>query len=406
MSQVTIEQIRMLMTAEGREALGAVASDGLTVDPATIDRLRQSFAAELVSAALTMGNLRVRASERFSRADRMFFDGSDCLEQATSEPVARHKAARFAGVEIVGDLCCGAGGDAVMMAGQAGSVIGADRSSAGLLCLQVNAEAYDVARRVRGVAADVEQWVPKADAYHIDPPRRDERGRRQLAAGQWDAWIQQVRSLAKTHGQVSGKFSPAVELGRLDWADEVELIGENGTLKQAMAWCGRLAKSRRTATVIRSGQGQTKAVETLASDTPASRPGRAGRLEAGRVLHEPDAAVVRAGLLGNLAERIGAELVDSHLPLLTGDEAGETLLARQYEVMEVMAWSSKRVKQVVRQRGWRVAEVKTRAFAAQPEAILSALRSLEADPGAPSVVLWAVRLGDRPTCILTRRVRH
>jgi SAM-dependent methyltransferase len=404
-SQVTIEQIRMLMTAEGREALAAVASCPQMVSPATIARLRASFAADLVSAALIAGNLRVRARERFSRADGMFFDGSDSLEQATSEPVARHKAARFAGTGTVVDLCCGAGGDAVMIAGQAGRVIGVDRSPAALLCMRANAQAYDVASRVRAVVADVEQWVPKADAVHIDPPRRDGQGRRQLAAGQWQEWIQQVRSLAEEHKHIGGKLSPAVDLAQLDWADEVELISENGTLKQAMAWCGKLARSRRAATVIRSGLGQTKAIETLSSDAPIGRPELAGHLAAGLILHEPDAAVVRAGLLGNLAERLGTGLVDPHLPLLTGGAHDtETLLARRYEVLEVAGWSIKRVKQLLRQRGWRVAEVKTRAFAAQPETILSDLRSLKSDPEAPAVVLWAVRLGDQPTCMLTRRL--
>lgn len=383
-----------------------MASSPAAVAPATIARLRASFSADLVSAALTIGQLRARARGRFSRADELFFDGPDSLEQATSEPVARHKADRFASVDAVVDLCCGVGGDAMAIASQAGQVIAVDRSPARLLCARLNARAYGGAGRVRMVAADVEQWVPKGDAVHIDPPRRDVQGRRQLAAGQWQEWIQQVRRLAAEHKHVGGKLSPAVDLAQLDWADEVELISENGTLKQAMTWCGRLARSRRTATVIRSGLGQAKAIETLASDTPVGEPQQEGPLEAGQILHEPDAAVVRAGLLGNLAEKLGVGLVDPNLPLLTGTaHQAETLLARPYEVLEMLGWSIKKVKQLVRQRGWRVAEVKTRAFAAQPETILADLRSLKPDPEAPPVVLWAVRLGDRPTCILARRVQ-
>ncbi len=185
----------------------------------------------------------------------------------------------------------------------------------------------------------------------------------------------------------------------------MELISENGTLKQAMAWCGRLARSRRAATVIRSAGGQVKATETLASDEPLAVPRATGGLASGVILHEPDAAVVRAGLLGNLAERIGAGLVDPHLPLLAGvmAPAAETLLTRRYEVLEVVRWSTKKVKALVRERGWRVAEVKTRAFAGQADEILSGLRSAKADADAQAVVVWAVRLGDQPTCILARR---
>ncbi len=398
----------MLVTAEGGRGLAAAASCRQPVEPAALDRLRRTFPADLVRAALALAGLRVRARERFSRADAMFFDGADALEQASGEAVAAHKAARFAGEGVVVDLCCGVGGDAVMMAGRAGRVIGVDRSLVRLLCLRANAGVYGFERQVSVVAADAEHWAGGGDACHIDPPRRDERGRRHLARAGWDEWIGRVRGLAGRYRHLGGKFSPAVDLAQLDWADEVELISENGTLKQAMTWCGRLARSRRSATVIRSAGGQARAAETLASDEPVGTPRAAGTLAAGTILHEPDAAVVRAGLLGNLAERLGAGLVDPHLPLLAGarneGRGDETLLARRYEVLEVAGWSIKRVKALVRQRGWRVAEVKTRAFAAQPEEILSGLRSVKTEADAPAVVLWAVRLGDRPMCILTRRL--
>ena len=414
---MTLEQIRGLMTVEGQQVLAAAVesamqartapSVGSAITPASVARLRAGFGQELVSAALTLHGLRVRAQERFSRGAAMFFDGSDLLEQATSEPVARHKAARFAGIGTVVDLCCGAGGDSIQIARQVERVIGVDSSLVRLVCLRANAEAYDVAAGVRAVAADIERWVPRADACHIDPPRRDNAGRRQLKAKDWDPWIARVRHLAGECRQVGAKFSPAVQPAQLDWAEEVEFISENGTLKQATAWTGQLARWRRSATVIRSTAGLTKAVEVLASDEPAGTPREIRPLEAGLVLHEPDAAVVRAGLLGNLALRLGAGLVDSHLPLLAGvGEPAETWLARRYEVLEVAGWSSKKVKQLIRQRGWRVTEVKTRAFACQPEEILAGLRSLKPDPAAPPVVLWAVRLGSKPMCILTRRIER
>ncbi len=210
----------MLMTAEGGRALDAAASCPQPVGPATMARLRRLFAADLTSAALTLADLRARARERFSRAAAMFFDGADALEQASGEAVAAHKAGRFAGAGTVVDLCCGVGGDAVMIAGKAGRVVGVDRSRGRLLCLRANAEAYGVGRQVLAVAADAEGWAGKGDACHVDPPRRDERGRRQLAG--WDEWIGRVRELAKGYGDLGGKFSPAADLahwtGRTRWS--------------------------------------------------------------------------------------------------------------------------------------------------------------------------------------------
>jgi hypothetical protein len=409
-AQISLEQLQRLMTDEGRRALAAAAETFSSraapkSAPAVIARLRREFSQDMVSAALTLNGLRMRARERFSRADAMFFDGPDLLEQATSEAVARHKAVRFEGFDTVVDLCCGAGGDALQIASQAGQVIGVDCRLPPLVSLRANAQAYGFSGRIHPVAANLDQWTPAGDAYHIDPPRRDDAGRRQLRPSDWASWIEQVHHLALKYANLGGKLSPAVPLDGLAWADEVELISENGVLKQAMVWCGALARSRRTATIIRSVSGHTKAIDSLASDAPVGTPVLTCSLRAGRILHEPDAAVVRAGLLGNLAEQLGAGLVDPHLPLLAG-EIGPTSsgFARQYEVLEVAAWSIKKIRQLLRHRGWHVTDVKTRAFACQPEEILAGLRSLKADSSAMAVVLWAVRFGRQPMCLLTRRL--
>lgn len=404
MAQLTYQQIQTLMTEPGREALAAALDSGDEIGPAQVARLRAAWPAEIVSAALVLAGLRRRAAERFSRADAMWFDGPDLLEQATSEPVGLHKAERFAGLDRVADVCCGAGGDAVQIARRVGRLVGIDISPGRLLCLRGNAEAYEVAERVGCVAADVGQWVVPAEAYHVDPPRRDA-GKRHLSAENWQEWVALVRDLAARKTHVAGKLSPAIDPAILDWADEVEFIGENGTLKQAVAWCGQLARARRSATVIRSRQGRTAASEAITGDQPRRTAEPAGPLEPGQILHEPDPAVVRAGLLGNLADRLGAGQVDPHLPLLVSAQVPQpTLLARYYEVLEWMPWSVKKVRQLLRQRGWQAREVKTRAFAARPEELLAGLKQAKSPPDASAVVLWAVRLQDKPMAILSRRL--
>src|SRR5262245_57050235 len=69
-------------------------------------RLRREFPDRLVRGAFALCELRRRGQAKFSHAAEMWFDRQG-LEQATSEPVARHKALRFSG--NVFDLCCGIG---------------------------------------------------------------------------------------------------------------------------------------------------------------------------------------------------------------------------------------------------------------------------------------------------------
>ena len=98
------------------------------------------------------------------------------LEQATSEPVARHKAGRFAGRSVV-DLCCGIGGDAVAL-GSASRVVAVDVDAGMCRRVRWNAEVYGVAERVAAVQARAERFpLPREALVHIDPDRRSRTAR-------------------------------------------------------------------------------------------------------------------------------------------------------------------------------------------------------------------------------------
>ena len=78
------------------------------------------------------------------------------LEQATAEPVARHKARRFAG-ELVVDLCCGIGGDALALA-EHSRVLAVDAERG--MCRRTlwNGAAYDVADHLLAILGRAEQF--------------------------------------------------------------------------------------------------------------------------------------------------------------------------------------------------------------------------------------------------------
>jgi hypothetical protein len=116
-SFVQLSTLDALRSPEGEAALLEAAA--LTPDESAYlkahKRLAKRYPAELARAAIETVLLRRKAARKFAHPESMFFT-RDALEQATSEPIARHRAARFEGLGVVADLCCGIGGDALALA--------------------------------------------------------------------------------------------------------------------------------------------------------------------------------------------------------------------------------------------------------------------------------------------------
>ena len=106
-----------LLAAEGRAVLAELPDGPLGPDEALRlgTRLRGRHPPELVAAAIAQHELRTRAAGKFAAAGSMWFT-REGLEQASAEPLARHRADRYAAFARVADLCCGIGGDLCALA--------------------------------------------------------------------------------------------------------------------------------------------------------------------------------------------------------------------------------------------------------------------------------------------------
>jgi len=113
MIETDLETFHALLDADGQQLLAAIAARGLTEANtlALATELRHRYPAPLVAAAMTQIRLRERARTKFGDdAARIYFTQAG-LEQATSAPVAAHRAARYHAARRIADLCCGIGGD-------------------------------------------------------------------------------------------------------------------------------------------------------------------------------------------------------------------------------------------------------------------------------------------------------
>ncbi|MFD0537996.1 hypothetical protein ACFQY7_33935 [Actinomadura luteofluorescens] len=83
----------------------------------------------------------------------------------------------------------------------------------------------------------------------------------------------------------------------------------------------------------------------------------------GRYLYEPDGAVIRAHLVGEVADLVDGGLADPHIAYVTSDELRPTPFASAYEVEDVMPFSVKRLRAELRRREIGVLTVKKRGSA-------------------------------------------
>ena len=364
MAAIHESTFRALLAPAGQRLLAEVEALDLS-EPArlrTLTHVRRLAAPELAAAAYETAVLRQRGRTKFPRAAAMYFT-REALEQATTAVVARHRARRFAGCERVADLGCGIGGDALALA-EVTSVVGLDRDRLRLLMARENAAACALSARTDWLYADVADGGPVlAEAAFVDPARRTAAGRRVFDP---DAYVPPLRRLLGWRGRfrtLAVKVAPGIDNDLVSLADEVEFVAEGNELKEAVLWLGEAAGNGRRATVLPEGATLCAVSDPAAPVAPA-----------GRVLYEPNPAVIRAHVIGTLAGRLGAWQIDRSIAYLSADEERPTPFARAWRIESVLPFSVDGVRRHLRALEVGRVTVKKRGSPLEPEAFARMLR--------------------------------
>jgi hypothetical protein len=168
---------------------------------------RERLGPERAQAALEMALLRQRAERTFSRAAEMFFT-RDGLEQATAEPVAAHRAARFAaaGARTVADL---GWHRPRFLAGAGADVVAIDRDLR-LLMAKASAAVYGLTEALALVQADLLALPPlPVDAFSSTLPGAARGAPSRLVHGRGVPTAHSVRCLAASRTQRRARSAPA-----------------------------------------------------------------------------------------------------------------------------------------------------------------------------------------------------
>jgi SAM-dependent methyltransferase len=328
---------RELLTPPGQAALAAAAALGPTEAGflATFEKLRKSFPAGLAKAALETALLRERARAKFAVADRLYFT-REALEQASGDAAAAHRAGRFAALGEVADLCCGIGADSLALAAAGLTVQAAETDPLLAAMARANAAALGFGDRITVHEADaLTALLPGVRAAFADPARRAA-GRRYLDPEGYAPPLSTLRGRFPAGFPLGAKVAPGVAWDDIEGLGaEAEFVSVGGELKECVLWFGPLRTAARRATVLPAGV-------TLLGDeaTPLET------ADIAEYVFDPDPAVVRAGLAGQL----GLPSIDHTIAVLTGSEPVASSFVTAYRVELAERYHLRRLNEFLRAR--------------------------------------------------------
>jgi hypothetical protein len=368
MTDAPQEHIAPILTPEGWEllaSLGPYREDEAFRLTAALRKAGHS--PELVSAVLTQSRLRTKAEAKFGEFARQMIFTKAGLEQATRLTVAARHAQRFAeaGIGHVADLGCGLGADSMALASLDLVVTAVEMDEATAACATMNLIPFRNATVVHSDATSVS--LEGVDGVWLDPARRttSTSGTKRI----WDPEdfsppLSFVESLASSGRAVGVKMGPGMPHDSVPPDCEAQWVSVGGDVTEVALWFNAVRRPgvRRAALVL----GPLGSAElTSGEDFGASPVAPVGPVEG--YLYEPDGAVIRAGLVADVALQLDGHLVDEHIAYICAPELHDIPFAKAYKVLEVMPFNVKALKSWVKDRGIGVLDIKKRGMAVTPE---------------------------------------
>jgi hypothetical protein len=386
-------ELRELLSAEGLRLLDSLpvwqSSDEIV---RTVSELRKAgHSPALVAAVLSQSKLRAKAVSKFGPfADRMLFTEAG-LEQATRLSVAALHAGRFsaAGVTSLADLGCGIGADALAMAGLDLNVTAVERDEITAAIASYNLAPWSNAQVLHGDAESTD--LSGIDGVYLDPARRDARVRLTNPAD-WTPSLDFAFGLAEQY-PTGIKLGPGIDRDLIPSNAEAQWVSVGREVVELGLWFGAVAREgvRRSALVI----GDHGTAEMTAPADSADE--AAGQL--GRYVFEPDGAVIRARLIGDLARQLNGRMLDTSIAYFSADAPAASPFATCFEIVADFPLDKRSLKKELAIRKIGTLEIKKRGVDIDPATFRTSL----ALKGENSATLILTRVGGKRRALLAQR---
>ena len=400
--------ISWLSSAQGQEVTLLARAYSEPLD--AITSLRKQFGhldPNLISQALSQAQLQLRLESRWNQSASHLLLTDDGISQATRPEVARFRAAlivrKFGPNAHVLDMTCGLGFDARAF-GEAGlrvSAIEIDPDVAAMA--NHNLASFGITVEV----ADATSFeIPTdVDVIFVDPARRDPKApknvqgqtKRIFNPQQWSPSWDSIADISSRY-PVFAKVAPGIDKDFIGTWDAT-WISSDGDLVECLI--DSTGTAQRTAVVISSKTNQSLSI--IGGEQTKTEP-------LGKFLVIPDAALIRASALTQIANEISGGLVNEHIAWLTSDNnsavgnfaANEPALGIVLEIKKHIKYSDKALVESVKGLAVAGVTIMTRGMQLDVEAIRKSLVKVKS-AGSDELVVAIYRDDAGPQALICRR---
>ncbi len=367
-----IKEVHALTTENAKELLRNHLQD----DPAVFalaHQGRNDIPVRTIAEQIACHKKAVKKLPKLSQ--KLLFYETVALEQCSSEATARYKTNIIKGKRLF-DCTGGLGIDSIFLSDVFNEVVYCEKNPvlAGLFIENIKT------LNCNGITVYTEDCVEQLSRYpdnsfdwlYIDPSRRDAHGRYVGFSKCEPDITQHLELFYKKTCNICIKASPAFEITeaekQLHGLHTIIVVSVEGECKEILFLLNRdtALESQLVKVVMLSSTGEieieverktTDSVSRICSDT------------IGRYFYDPDSAIIKARCSEKVAEEFCLSFINKTVDYMTSERCVVDFPGRIFEVVAVIPWQRKRVKQYLKEKNIIKANVARRDFPLAPEEI-------------------------------------
>jgi SAM-dependent methyltransferase len=336
---------------------------------------------------LSLIELQNKTAKRVQNSRKYLFTPKSS-EQCSSTALAGYHASKTEGLNTIADLCCGAGMDLLQMAKNKTKVFAVDADEKVLHMAEYNAKAEGL-DNVNFICGKAEDFAEEVEAIFIDPDRRVG-NRRQTNP---EEYLPKLSEVLKLHKNLLVKLSPATDYKNLLNIHDstLEFVSENGVMKEILLCTGIFAEHgiKKKAVIL-----PHKIILNESETQPEFS-------KIKQYIFEPDAAVIKAGLVCELGSELGFSQMYNVPEFLTGNREVFSEFGTLYEVLDIRKFTLRIFQKYVKENKIGVLELKTKGFYQTVEDFRKKLKL----KGKNKALIMLIRQSDEYNFLILKRKR-